>query len=79
MILLKKYKKYLYICLLLLILLTNSYRKSSVKEGYSGGSKDINNKFNNIDNKFEGMQLVVAMLKTEIEMIKETINSNINI
>jgi hypothetical protein len=77
--LIKKYKKKIFICLLVFILFINSYRKSFVKEGFSGASKNINKQFNNIDNKFEGIKLVVAMLKTEIEMIKETINSNNNI
>ena len=46
-------KTYIFIFFLVVVLLYNSYRnsKSTLKEGYSGGSKDINKKFQDINNK----------------------------
>jgi hypothetical protein len=69
-------KTYIFIFFLVVVLLYNSYRnsKSSLKEGYSGGSKDINNKFQDINNKYENLKKVIAMLQAEISLIKDTIN-----
>lgn len=66
-------KTNIFILFLVVVLLFNSYRnsKSTVKEGYSGGSKDINNKYENLKN-------VIAMLQAEISLIKDTINRKIN-
>jgi len=66
-------KTNIFIFFLVVVLLFNSYRnsKSTVKEGYSGGSKDINNKYENLKN-------VIAMLQAEISLIKDTINRKIN-
>ena len=69
-------KTYIFIFFLVVVLLYNSYRnsKSKLKEGYSGGSKDINNKFQDINNKYENLKKVIAMLQAEISLIKDTIN-----
>lgn len=69
-------KTYIFIFFLVVVLLYNSYRnsKSTLKEGYSGGSKDINNKFQDINNKYENLKKVIAMLQAEISLIKDTIN-----
>lgn len=69
-------KTYIFILFLVVVLLYNSYRnsKSTVKEGYSGGSKDINNKFQDINNKYENLKKVISMLQAEISLIKDTIN-----
>ena len=69
-------KTYIFIFFLVVVLLYNSYRnsKSTLKEGYSGGSKDINNKFEDINNKYENLKKVIAMLQAEISLIKDTIN-----
>ena len=71
-----KNKTYIFIFFLVVVLLYNSYRnsKSALKEGYSGGSKDINNKFQDINNKYENLKKVIAMLQAEISLIKETIS-----
>lgn len=68
-------KTYIFIFFLVVVLLYNSYRnsKSALKEGYSGGSKDINKKFQDINNKYENLKKVIAMLQAEISLIKETI------
>ena len=72
-------KTYIFIFFLVVVLLYNSYRnsKSSLKEGYSGGSKDINNKFQDMNNKYENLKKVIAMLQAEISLIKDTINRKI--
>lgn len=69
-------KTYIFIFFLVVVLLYNSYRNSNstLKEGYSGGSKDINDKFQYIDNKYENLKKVIAMLQAEISLIKDTIN-----
>ena len=69
-------KTHIFIFFLVVVLLYNSYRnsKSMVQEGYSGGSKDINNKFQDINNKYENLKKVIAMLQAEISLIKDTIN-----
>lgn len=69
-------KTYIFIFFLVVVLLYNSYQnsKSTLKEGYSGGSKDINNKFQDINNKYENLKKVIAMLQAEISLIKDTIN-----
>lgn len=71
-----KNKTFIFIFFLIIVLLYNSYRnsKSTLKEGYSGGSKDINKKFDNINNKYENLKRVIAMLQAEISLIKDTIN-----
>ena len=71
-----KNKTFIFIFFLVIVLLYNSYRnsKSTLKEGYSGGSKDINKKFDNINNKYENLKRVIAMLQAEISLIKDTIN-----
>jgi|AACY02.3.fsa_nt_gi hypothetical protein len=72
-------KTYIFILFLVVVLLYNSYRnsKSTVKEGYSGGSKDINKKFDSINNKYENLKKVIAMLQAEIGLIKDTINTKL--
>jgi len=72
-------KTYIFIFFLVVVLLYNSYRnsKSTLKEGYSGGSKDINKKFKDINNKYENLKKVIAMLQAEISLIKETISRKI--
>ena len=69
-------KTYIFIFFLVVVLLYNSYQKSKsmVQEGYSGGSKDINKKFQDINNKYENLKKVIAMLQAEISLIKDTIN-----
>lgn len=59
-------KTYIFIFFLVVVLLYNSYRnsKSELKEGYSGGSKDINKKFQDINNKYENLKKVIAMLQS---------------
>jgi hypothetical protein len=69
-------KTYIFIFFLVVVLLYNSYRnsKSTLKEGYSGGSKDINKKFQDMNNKYENLKKVIAMLQAEISLIKDTIS-----
>lgn len=69
-------KTYIFIFFLVVVLLYNSYQnsKSTLKEGYSGGSKDINKKFQDVNNKYENLKKVIAMLQAEISLIKDTIN-----
>lgn len=71
-----KNKTFIFIFFLIIVLLYNSYRnsKSKLQEGYTGGSKDINKKFDNINNKYENLKRVIAMLQAEISLIKDTIN-----
>jgi len=70
----KKNQKALFIFVLVTILLYNSYTKSFLREGYSGGAKQINDRFDDLDNKFKNLKLVIAMLQAEISLIKDTIN-----
>lgn len=74
---LNRHKTYMFIFFLVVVLLFNSYikSKSTTQEGYSGGSKDINKKFQSINNKYENLKKVIAMLQAEISLIKDTINT----
>ena len=73
----KIYKTYIFIFIIIIVLLYNSYKNSFTREGYSGGAKDINKKFETLDNNYEKMKIVIAMLQTEIKLIKDTINSKL--
>lgn len=74
----KKYQKTLFIILLVVILFYNSYNKSYNREGYSGGANNINKQFDDINNKYKKLKIVISMLQAEISLIKDTINKNIN-
>jgi|UniRef100_A0A6C0IQ41 hypothetical protein len=75
----KKNKTYIFILFLVVVLIYNSYLKTKTiaQEGYSGGSKDINKKFEDINNKYENLKKVIAMLQAEIGLIKDTINTKL--
>ena len=51
-------KTHIFIFFLVVVLLYNSYRnsKSTLKEGYTSSSKDINNKFEHINNKYKNLK-----------------------
>lgn len=73
----KTYKTYFFIFIIIIVLLYNSYKNSFQREGYSGGAKDINIKFEALENKYEKLKIVIAMLQTEIKLIKNTIDSKL--
>lgn len=71
-----KNKTYIFILFLVIVLFYNSYKKtkSTVTEGYSSGSKDLNKNFQDINKKYENLKKVIAMLQAEVSLIKDTIN-----
>lgn len=70
-------KSNIFVFLLAIVLLYNSYKKSFILEGYAGGAKDINKRFDNIENKYKNLKKVIAMLQAEIGLIKDTLTSKL--
>ena len=74
----KRMQKVFFVLFLVVILFYNSYSKSiPSQEGYSGGSKDINKRFNDMNGKLDSLKIIVSMLQTEIGLIKQTLNSKL--
>lgn len=70
----KKKKMYIFVLVMIIVLLYNSYKKTLLKEGVVSGTKDINDKFRDIDEKYNKLVLIISMLQTDIQLIKETVN-----